>query len=129
MGISRDTILVASSNDDDAVRITNAHAERFHPAEFSISALLPVDRRGNWHEYIENADITAGNWENFIRAPLLYLQDQFPDRLIKGMDIAVSGDVPIAAGLSSSSTLVVSAFNAAVRFNDIDIPYTSITRG
>lgn len=122
VGISRDTILVASSNDDDTVRITNAHTERFHPAEFSISALLPVDRRGNWHEYIEHAGITAGNWENFIRAPLLYLQDQFPNRLIKGMDIAVAGDVPIAAGLSSSSTLVVSAFNAAVRFNDIDIP-------
>ena len=69
--ISRDTVLVASSNQDDTVRIANANAERFHPAEFSISALLPADRRGNWNEYIEHADVTAGSWGNYIRAPLL----------------------------------------------------------
>jgi N-acetylgalactosamine kinase len=121
VGISRDTVLVASANTDDTVRIVNAN-DRFHPSEFSITSLLPSEHRGDWHTYIENTGITPGNWENYIRAPILYLQDQYPDRAIKGMDIAVAGDVPIAAGLSSSSTLVVSTFNAATRFNDIEVP-------
>ena len=122
MAINRDTLLVASPNDDDTVRLANANSERFSPREFSISALLPEDDRGAWHEYIEHAERAEGNWENFIRAPVLYLQDQFADHQIRGMDLAIAGDVPIAAGLSSSSTLVVSTFNAAIRINDLAIP-------
>ena len=122
VGISRDTIMVASRNDDDTVRIVNTNADRFHPAEFSIGDLLPPDKRGNWHEFIEHVEITTRSWENYIRAPILYLQDQHQDQTIAGMDIAVAGDVPIAAGLSSSSTLVVSTFLAASHFNNVAIP-------
>ncbi|HAA74710.1 TPA: hypothetical protein DCE37_06295 [Candidatus Latescibacteria bacterium] len=121
-GISRDTILVASVNEDNTVRLINAH-DRFTSAEFSIGQLLPTDQRGDWHRYINSVEITPRSWENYIRAPLLYLQDQNPDLVIRGMDIAVAGDVPIAAGLSSSSTLVVSTFVAALHFNGIDIPH------
>jgi len=39
------------------------------------------------------------------------------------MDIAIAGDIPIAAGLSSSSSLVVSAFEAVCHFNDLRIPH------
>ncbi len=120
-GISRDTVLVAAANDDDTVRIVNEN-DRFEPSEFCISALLPPDQRGKWHDYIEQAEITPGSWENYIRAPILYLQNQNPALAIRGLDIAVAGDVPIAAGLSSSSTLVVSTFNAALHFNNIEIP-------
>ncbi|MEE2754765.1 MAG: galactokinase family protein [Candidatus Latescibacterota bacterium] len=122
MAINRDTILVASVNDDDTVRLANANADRFSASEFRISDLLPADRRGAWLEYIENTDRAEEKWENYIRAPILYLQDQYPYHEIRGMDLAVAGDVPIAAGLSSSSTLVVIAFNAAARMNDLTIP-------
>lgn len=125
VAISRDTVLVAAANDDDTVRLVNAN-DRFHPSEFTVSGLLPTEHRGDWLTYIENADVTHGQWENYVRAPLLYLLDQYPDRSIKGMDIAVAGDVPIAAGLSSSSTLVVSTLNAALHFSDIAIPRESL---
>ena len=122
MAINRDTILVASANEDDTVRLANANAQRFSPSEFSISDLLSPDERGKWLDYINAADQASDNWENFIRAPVLYLQDQFPEQALKGFDLAVAGDVPIAAGLSSSSTLVVSTFNAALRINSLEIP-------
>lgn len=121
VGITRDTVLVASRNDDDTVRLANANG-RFPPSQFSISGLLPPDRRGAWLDYIETADIVPRSWENYVRAPILYLQDQHLDAVVPGMDIAVAGDVPIAAGLSSSSTLVVSTFNVATRFSGIDVP-------
>lgn len=119
--INRDTVLVASVNEDDTVRVVNANVDRFPPTEFSIGSLLPEADRGDWHTYINQTDILAGRWENYIRAPILYLQDNHRNQALKGMDVAVAGDVPIAAGLSSSSTLVVSTFNAATHFNGIEI--------
>ena len=122
MAIDRDTLMVASPNDDDTVRAQNSLDSRFEPFEFRIGDLLPVKARGRWHDYIEEVEITPRIWQNYVQAAVLYLQDQNPDRELIGMDLAVHGDVPIAAGLSSSSTLVVSAFQACKTFNDIQIP-------
>ncbi len=122
MAIDQDTLLVASPNDDDTVRARNALGDRFEPFEFRIGELLPAKARRRWQAFIEEVDLTPRVWQNYIQAAVLYLQDQNPDRELKGMDISVHGDVPIAAGLASSSTLVVSAFQACTAFNGIDIP-------
>lgn len=47
-----------------------------------------------------------GDWINYVKAPILRLQYQFRDRKLKGMDMAFIGNIPIAAGLSSSSAIV-----------------------
>lgn len=120
MAIDRDTLMVASPNSDDTVRACNSLESRFEPFEFRIGELLPVEKRGQWHSYIEEIDIPPRIWQNYVQAAILYLQDQ-TDRELTGMDVCVHGDVPIAAGLSSSSTLVVSAFQACCAFNQIDI--------
>ncbi|MCZ6636320.1 MAG: hypothetical protein O7G87_23220 [bacterium] len=122
IAINRESLLVASPRKDDRVELRNFNATRFAPRSFSIHDLLPPDRRGNWLHYIENIDLTPGDWSNYIQAAVLYLQDQFPDQKLNGMDIAVTGDIPIAAGLSSSSSLVVSALEAALTFNHLSIP-------
>lgn len=121
MAIDRDTLMVASPNEDDTVRARNS-LDRFEPFEFRIGDLLPASDRGHWHAFIEKVNITPRIWQNYVQAAVLYLQDQTPGRELIGMDISVHGDVPIAAGLSSSSTLVVSAFQASKIFNRIEIP-------
>ena len=122
MAIDRDMVVVASPRDDDRVTAHNANAERFPPRAFEIGELLPPGRRGDWLTFIDEVDLEVGDWGNYLRAPVLYLQDQFPDVEIKGMDLAVAGDVPVAAGLSSSSTLVVTALEAALACNGLEIP-------
>ena len=122
MAIDRDMIVVASPRDDDRVVAHNANADRFPPRAFEVGELLPTDRCGDWLTFIDGVKLTVGDWGNYLRAPILYLQDQFPDVEIKGMNLAVAGDVPVAAGLSSSSTLVVTALEAALACNDLEIP-------
>jgi len=122
MAVDRETLLVASPRTDDTLVLTNANPERFPRAEFSIGESLPAGRRGNWLDVIKSSTITRGNWVNYVAASVLALQNRFPNQALKGMDIAVHGDIPIGAGLSSSSSLVVSAMEAMLAFNDIDIP-------
>ena len=122
MAVDRDTILVAAVRDDDRVTMHNANPERFGPRSFRIGQQLPAEHRGDWLKFIEDRDLIQGDWGNYIQAPVLHLQDSIGDRPLKGMDLAVAGDVPIAAGLSSSSSLVVSALEASLTFNDIQIP-------
>lgn len=123
VAVNRETLLVASARDDDRVVIHNANPDRFSSREFSIGNLLPSNQRGHWLSYIESVKITPHDWENYIRAAILHLQDHFPDTPLKGLNIAVAGDIPIAAGLSSSSSLVVSALEAALYFNGLEIPH------
>lgn len=49
----------------------------------------------------------AGSWENYCKAAVQGLNEHFNVRRCPGMDLLVSGTVPISAGLSSSSALVV----------------------
>ncbi|MBT3604524.1 MAG: hypothetical protein HN521_15820 [Candidatus Latescibacteria bacterium] len=123
VAVNRETLLVASQREDDRVVIHNANASRFTPREFSINDLLPPSKRGDWLAYIETLDLPSHDWENYIRAAILYLQDHFANTPIKGLNIAVAGDIPIAAGLSSSSSLVVSTLEAALHFNALEIPH------
>ena len=123
MAVNRETLLIASARDDDRVVINNANPNRFTPREFSISELLPSNQRGDWLNYISTVKLTLHDWENYIRAAILHLQDHFPNTPLKGLNIAVAGDIPIAAGLSSSSSLVVSSLEAALYFNNLSIPH------
>ena len=109
MAINRDTLMVASARQDDTVEMRNTNLGRFPPRSFEIGNLLPPEMRGNWLNYIEGLDLLPGDWSNYVQAAVLHLQDRFPNQHLNGMDLVVTGDVPIAAGLSSSSTLVVTS--------------------
>ena len=124
MTFDRETLLMAAPRNDDLVVMHNANPNRFSPRSFEISKCLPQNQQGNWMRFIEEESHTPKDWGNYIKAAVLYLQDQFPNRSLKGMDIAIAGDVPIGAGLSSSSTLVVTALEAALAFNQINLQKT-----
>ena len=67
-------------------------------------------------DWVRNMLYTAvGDWGNYIKAAVLRLQHQYQDVRVRGLNLAVAGNVPIAAGLSSSSTLVVATLQAGHR--------------
>ena len=56
-------------------------------------------------------------WSEYIKAAVLRLQKKFSTQPLRGMDLTVAGNIPMAAGLSSSSSLIVGAAEAAVASN------------
>lgn len=122
----RETILVAGLRDDDNVVSVNCQPDRFADFRFNISELLGKYRNGDWIEYV-NSDIvqnilktSAGDWGNYVKASTLRLLNYCQGSEIRGLNMAVCGDVPVAAGLSSSSTLVVATLQAAAALNNVE---------
>ena len=62
--------------------------------------------------------VTAGDWENYIRAAARTVARAFlPGLPLTGIDAAVVSDLPAAAGLSSSTALLVAFVLALLRTN------------
>jgi N-acetylgalactosamine kinase len=127
MAIDREQIVVARPRDDSVVRARNADDKRFPDLEFSIDDLLRRVRLDDWRGFISNETVVEmvrdlrGDWGNYLKAPMLRLQQEFKDRRIRGLDCVVGGDIPMAAGLSSSSALVVAMAEALVLANRLDV--------
>ncbi len=127
MAIDREQILVARPRKDSVVRARNADAVRFPDLEFSVDDLLRMVRLDDWRDFVGNSTVVGmvrdlrGDWGNYLKAALLRLQQQFRDRRIRGLDCVVGGDIPMAAGLSSSSALVVAMAEALVLANRLDV--------
>jgi N-acetylgalactosamine kinase len=125
----KELFLVAEPRSDDRVVLRNAEPDRYPDESFSISEELPRGKIGDWdswtHECTEERKRSgrAGNWSDYVRAAVLYLQHLHTDAggrfdpPLRGMNAAVCGRVPPAAGLSSSSSLVVAAAEACIRIN------------
>ena len=130
MAIDREHILVARRREDTTVHARNADVDTFEDIEFSVDDLLQLVRLDDWRNFVDSETVVQmvrdvqGNWGNYLKAPMLRLQQEFRDRQIRGLDCVVSGDIPMAAGLSSSSALVVAMAEALVLTNQLDVsPY------
>lgn len=136
MAIDRDTIIIASPREDDTVTVSNI--DRAYPdGSFSIgkelslapecSADTPLNDSEKWLEYIssprvtEQVSQTKGSWLNYIKSAVLRLQIA-TDIPLSGMDLYVDGTIPPAAGLSSSSSLVVATAEAVAAVNCLLLP-------
>lgn len=127
MAIDREHILVARERGDTLVRARNADADRFEDLEFAVGDLLRQVQLDDWREFVNSEVVQRlvrdlqGDWGNYLKAPFLRLQQRFQDRRVHGVDCVVSGDIPMAAGLSSSSALVVAMAEALVLTNRLDV--------
>ena len=124
MAIDARTTFVVAPRGDRQVRLFNLDPN-FPPVEFEIPD-LPQGTTADWLNYLEGLDANGSgpgaqpNWGNYVKAALLRFQ-MAVDMPLLGMDIAVSGNIPIAAGLSSSSALVVAAAEAMVALNELNL--------
>ena len=91
--------------DDPVVRLDSPSA-RFAPFAFQLK------------RPIEAAD--QGDWSNYVRAAARGLLEHGVP-LERGIEGTVTGDVPIASGLSSSSALVVASALALLRANGVEV--------
>jgi len=127
MAIDREVVLVASPRQDDVVRLVNLRRREFPDRAFRMSELLGHFNWDDWLSYVDSPQVrqlvreTAGDWSNYAKAALLRLQQQYHEVRVRGMDCAVTGDIPVAAGLSSSSAVLVAVAHAAVAINDFDL--------
>ena len=127
MAINREVLMVAGPREDDVVTLTNVDRRAFPDRSFSISAELSLVPWGDWLSYINSRRIqqtvldARGDWINYVRAACLRLQQDYRDVRLRGMDAAVVGDIPMAAGLSSSSAVVVAAGEATIACNRLDV--------
>jgi len=91
--------VVAAPRDDRAVRVVDASTGEH--VEVELSASLPA------------AD---GSWANYVITVVRRIARNFPGPL-RGADVAFASDLPPAAGLSSSSALVIATFLSVADLN------------
>ncbi|MHC4425008.1 MAG: galactokinase [Planctomycetota bacterium] len=125
--------LVAEPRDDDLVLAKNVESSQFPDEQFRISGCLPAGEKiQDWdawcHDEFKRRKYDASiTWSNYIRAAVLYFQHLHTTDegglapAIRGMNMMVYGNIPIAAGLSSSSALVMVAAEATIRINSLPI--------
>ena len=129
---AKEIVIVAQPRDDDYILLHDIDADQFLPRRFRISDELPQKKIEDWLQWTElqsekiKSKGTAGDWANYVKAAALYLQELHRDssgkytKRLRGMNALVAGNIPIAAGLGSSSALVVASAEALVRINNLN---------
>ena len=127
MCTENETVLVVSPRHDDIVNISNVD-ETFGSYSFSISKCMQGKKDFNsWIDFIESPSVLAdvaenkGAWVNYVKAAVMRFRYEFPSIRFVGMNILMKGDIPIAAGLSSSSSIVVATAEAVVSLNHLHV--------
>lgn len=105
IAIDRDIRVEFRVVDDPVVRLDSPSAG-FAPFTFQLKRPIEAAAQGAWSNYVRAA--ARGLLEHGIS-------------LDRGIEGAVSGDVPIASGLSSSSALVVASALALLKANGIEV--------
>ena len=133
----KETVVVASPRQDDRVNLANDNPG-FPARDFRISEELAGKPVVDWDDWTaKNIHSLAerglnGDWSNYCRAAgcylanLLWQEKDLPPAAFKGMDAYVASNMPMAVGLSSSSTLVVSIALLFSLFNDREFDDTSM---
>ncbi len=127
LAIAQETIAVAGLRDDDMVQAVSAEPRKFSPVSFRVSELMGRFAWSDWINFVNSDWVRdliyreAGSWGNYLKAAILRLQHAYNDVMVRGMNVAVTGNVPMAAGLSSSSTLVVATLQAAIALNNFEL--------
>lgn len=102
MALQREARLVFRPRDDGRV-VLHSTAERFPPIDFEIEPAIPP-----W---------VTGAWGNYVKAPANEMARRFA--IWRGFDGVLESDIPVAAGLSSSSAIVIAAGLALAHVNEV----------
>jgi N-acetylgalactosamine kinase len=108
MAIDRDVVFIISPRTDSTINITNEQP-RFERRTFEAQFPVPPYEQGDWGNYIKAAvnEILRAGWVDSKKAA--------------GFQAVVGGTIPEAAGLSSSSALVVASALAFLTANNKEV--------
>ena len=136
----KEMILVVEPRDDDMVVLRNVESDKFPDEQFRISDCIPKKKLVDWDQFCHDEldkrkDDQAVTWSNYIRAGVLYLQHRYTSGegefapAFKGMNIVMYGNIPLAAGLSSSSSLVLVTCETVMRVNGLEMDPMELVEG
>lgn len=128
----RHAFLVAEPREDDTVVLRDVISGQFPEERFRIRECLPPHKIEDWDtwchdEYEKRKGNPSVTWSNYVRAIVLYLQhlntreDGSLHPPLRGMNAMMYGNIQKAAGLSTSSSLVVAAGDACMRINGLEM--------
>ena len=116
--------------------------------DYHLLPVLPIAlRRGIWVRFVARSDsqirvrsadygareftwtadlspVTSGDWENYLRAAAQAVAGKWG--VLRGIDAEISSDLPAAAGLSSSSVLIVAMTLALLGAADRDATFEEL---
>jgi galactokinase len=101
-GIDRGFHVLARPRNDNRIQIVDARSGQAWVGELSADSVP-----------------TPGRWTNYAVSVIRRIARDFPEASV-GMDAVVSSSLPSAAGLSSSSALVISVFKPLATFNRLE---------
>ncbi|HUU26980.1 MAG TPA: galactokinase [archaeon] len=105
MAIDHDMLVAFSPREDLEVRVTNPE---FPDRSFRIEEKIP--------------SFETGDWGNYVKAGVQGIVDEIGGAEgLRGFDACYFGDVPVGAGLSSSSTLVVASAMAVIGSSGLEL--------
>jgi galactokinase len=104
MAIQRDLMLLCRARPDSTVCVANVDPQ-FEPRSFQVNSEIPC--------------YEPGDWGNYVKAAGQALAQQYTS--LRGFDAMVSSNIPIAAGLSSSSALMMACALMILDMNDVAI--------
>jgi galactokinase len=98
----------------------------FRAREDATIRLATTDGFGNRHFTIatEIEPYEQGDWGNYVKASARILARRYGS--LRGMDMLLHSDIPVAAGLSSSSALVVGSGIALLAANRVEAPFEEL---
>lgn len=127
----KEAFFVVEPRTDDRVILRDIHGDKFPEESFSIGACLPAGQRitdwDSWcHEELKKRKNDSRiTFSNYVRAAVLYFQHLHttPEGkfhpAFQGMNVMIGSNVPPAAGLSTSSCLVVASAEAILHRNHV----------
>lgn len=127
LAIDREILMVVHPRQDDDITLHNTANGVFSDCRFSIGELVASLPWDDWVSLVNSRPVqelvgsAKGDWSHYIRAAVLRLQKKYNDRRLCGMDLVVHGNIPVAAGLSSSSALVVATAEATMVVNALNV--------
>ncbi len=125
MATDKDQVFVSARRDDDTVRIANLDPT-YPDRSFSISETLSLGSHESWLSYLSSEKVvnalneSKGDWSNYVKSAVIHAQFK-TDYTLCGMDMVSTGNIPVAAGLSSSSAIVVAVMEALVALNCLNL--------
>ncbi len=125
MATDKDQVFVSARRDDDTVCISNLDST-YPDRSFSISETLSLGTNDSWLSYLASEKVvealreSKGDWSNYVKSAVIHAQFN-TDYTLCGMDMVSTGNIPVAAGLSSSSAIVVAVMEALVALNCLNL--------
>ena len=127
MAVNQEVLVAAAPRHDDRIELRNVEPDSFPDASISLGSLIGQLEWDDWLRCVNGARLeehlrrASGEWRIYVEAAMLRLQMAYRDRLLPGLDMVVCGNIPLAAGMSSSSALVVATAEAAVALAGLDV--------